>query len=190
MRKLILDGTPAANVAGSDLSVELIDCGYNYFGDRDSLASKFYLLDILNPSHGDSFHEIQGSFNIIWAAMLFHLWDFPTQTQACINSISLLKPQPGSVLMGWQLGGTPASEIVRPVTVGEGYKKTFRHDPQTWDSMWDEVGERTGTRWKVAAANDVPKWLANVTSEKAAENETQRQWSTGLERITFSVTRL
>jgi hypothetical protein len=56
--------------------------------------------------------------------------------------------------------------------------------------MWDEVGERTGTRWKVAASNDVPKWLVNVTSEKAAENETQRQWITGLERITFSLTRL
>jgi hypothetical protein len=81
--------------------------------------------------------------------------------------------------MGWQLGGTPANEVVRPVAVSEGHKKTFRYDPRTWESMWDEVGEKTGTKWKVAVVNDVPEWLTR-------QNETRRQWSTRLER-TFSV---
>jgi SAM-dependent methyltransferase len=91
VRKLILYGAVARNISGADLSTELIACGYDYFRDRDTLISKFYNFDILNPSLGGSFHELEGSFDVICANMFFHLWDLPRQIQACIHTISLLK---------------------------------------------------------------------------------------------------
>jgi SAM-dependent methyltransferase len=111
IRKLILDGALARNISGGDLSTELIECGYEYFRDRDTLISKFYTFDILDPSPGDSFRKLEGFFDAICANMFFHLWDLPTQIQACIRTISLLKPHPGSVLIGCQIGG-PGGDII------------------------------------------------------------------------------
>jgi hypothetical protein len=122
--------------------------------------------------------------------MLFHLWDLPRQIQACIHTISLLKPQPGSMLIGSQLGGL-GSEIIRlGRTVNENEMKAFRYDPRTWEPMWKEIGERTGTRWKVNAIHDMPEWLVNVRRETIEEMESQKASDRSLKWITFTVTRL
>jgi SAM-dependent methyltransferase len=188
IRQMILDGAPAENLAGGDISTELTECGYDYFLDRDRLASKMHIFDILEPTPGDVFHQLHGSVDVVNAAMFFHLWDRPTQIRACVNTISLLKPQPGSKIIGWQIGRSPGGEVLRPVaTAGNKCKWTFQHDPETWEKLWKEIGELTGSEWKVEAEGDRPQWMAAM---KKKYDWAQRESDESHLRLTFTVTRL
>jgi hypothetical protein len=66
------------------------------------------------------------------------------------------------MLIGCQIGG-PGGDIIRPgTTVIENEMKAFKHSPQTWESMWKEVGERTGRRLMVNATHDISEWFVNM----------------------------
>jgi hypothetical protein len=71
--------------------------------------------------------------------------------------------------------------------VNENEKKAFRHSPQIWELMWKEIGERTGTRWKVNATDDISEWFANM--KRKTEETSQGDWDRSLRPITFTVTR-
>ena len=119
LRKLNLDGAPAGNITGADVSRELIDCGYEYFRDRDRLDAKFIVGDILD-SRSEGFVKARGSFDAVYAAMVYHLWDWENQLKASIETVKLLKPCKDSVLFGWQLGSTPASAVERRLEDSRG----------------------------------------------------------------------
>jgi SAM-dependent methyltransferase len=164
MRKLALDGAPTGTVYGADVSQDLITCGYEYFRDGGGEPKfMFFTGDILNLDD-PVFATIEGQFDIIWTAMVYHLWDYKTQLTASIATVKLLKPVPGSVLVGWQLGATPAVEVARNLTDDrKDHRTMYRHDEKSFERLWGEVGEATGTRWNVVAKNWVwpsgkPKW--------------------------------
>jgi SAM-dependent methyltransferase len=152
MRKLALDGAPPGTVFGADVSQGLIDCGYEYFNDSGGAPKfMFFVGDILNPED-PVYATVVGQFDIIWMAMVLHLWDYKTQLSASISTVKLLKPVPGSMVVGWQIGAKPAVEITRNLQEERKQHSTmFRHDEKSFEKMWDEVGEATGTRWKVEA---------------------------------------
>ena len=181
MRKLALDGAPAGSVFGADVSQDLVDCGYEYFRDGGGTPKfMFFIGDILNPED-PVYATIEGQFDIVWTAMVYHLWDYKTQLAASITTVKLLKPVPGSILMGWQLGATPAVEVARNLTEERKEHRTmYRHDGTSFKRLWEEVGEATGTKWKVDASN----WVFPNNGDRISVNGSRA------DVITFSVTRL
>jgi SAM-dependent methyltransferase len=182
MRKLALDGAPAGSVFGADVSQGLIDCGYEYFNDGGGAPRfMFFVGDILNTDD-PVYATVVGQFDVIWMAMVLHLWDYKTQLSASITAIKLLKPVAGSMVVGWQLGATPAVEVKRNLPEGrKDHLTAYRHDEKSFEKMWTEVGEATGTRWKVEAKN---------RDFGDGKNDSAPSGGSKTAVITFTVTRL
>ena len=72
------------------------------------------------------------------------------QIQAAKAVVDLLRPAPGSLLVGRQLGSVAPGEY----DVMKDGRWQFRHSPETWAEFWAEVGRETGTRWKAEASLD------------------------------------
>jgi hypothetical protein len=51
-----------------------------------------------------------------------------------------------SLILGRQVGNTDAGEYVQ-ATNESGIM--YRHNAESFKKMWDEVGEKTGTKWRV-----------------------------------------
>ncbi len=191
IRQLTHDGAPPASLAGADLSAGLIECGYDYFLDRERLTSPFIVGDILDDADDDGAAAAdgfcaahRGRYDVVWAATFFHLWDWATQRRAMAAAARLLKPAPGSAIIGWQIGASPARELVRSRAGGAESSllpaSVYQHDEASLARMWEEIGASTGTRWRVDATNDVPAWLKSASAVMGG----QRQ------RITFTIERM
>lgn len=177
VRQLVLDGAPSTSVTGADLSSSLVDCGYDYFRDRGTLSTRFLVGNVLNPED-DFCKNAQGQYDFVWAAIFFHLWGWDKQLEASVTASKLLKPTPGSVLFGWQIGAKPAREFVRE---REGRRTImYQHDEESLTRLWEEVGRKSGSTWRVKAMNDRPDWL----------NRTPVFMGEGVGRITFTVERV
>lgn len=183
LRQLILDGAQPEQLTGADLNKGLVQCGYDYFRDESRLKSPFIIGDVFNAD-GDIGQSAQGKFDIIWAAMFYHLWDWDGQLEAFIATTKLLKPKPGSMLVGWQIGASPAREFDREVAVtGQKdvkHRVMYQHDAKSMKKMWEKISEETGVKWKVDVTNDLPEWMARVAIYFGNE---------GVSRMTFMVTR-
>jgi len=184
IRKLVFDGAPAANITGADLSQTLIDCGFEYFRDRDTLGSKFVIGDILN-NESAAFVEAKGSFDIIFAAMVYHLWGWKDQVRACIETTKLLKPNTDSMIFGWQLGATPAGEVERELDNSRKHHRTmYQHDEETFKKLWEEVGTETGVNWNVQVKTTA------ISQLKARQGVLPTKDGSVLTAISFTVTRV
>ena len=152
IRKLVHDGAPSENTAGADISQKFIEYGYEYFRDQESLKTKFIIGDVLDSS-SPAFLEANGSFDIIFASMFYHLWGWNDHIKTLIRTVKLLRPVPGSTLFGWQMGSTPAIEITRELYENrlEQHKLAYQHDEESWVRMWREVEAKTDTKWDVRA---------------------------------------
>lgn len=60
----------------------------------------------------------------------------------------LLKPKPGSLVMGVQVGSLVGDS--KPIPVPSG-RVLFRHDIASFQKVWEEVGALMDTEWKVEA---------------------------------------
>lgn len=85
--------------------------------------------------------------DIVNAASLFHLFSWDDQVTAVKQVISLLRPQPGVLVVGRQAGRRD------PIVSGdkENAPKRYAHNVETWKRLWRQVEEETGTKWKVKA---------------------------------------
>jgi SAM-dependent methyltransferase len=182
IRKLVYDGAPAENVSGADISQTLVDCGYEYFKDQEKLKSKFIIGDVF-ASDSSAFFEAKGNFDIVFASMVYHLWGWDDQIKACVETIKLLRPVPGSVLFGWQLGATPAGEIERMNSMAKRHKMMYQHDEESWRRMWKEIENQTGTKWDVEVRSVVTPEL------KGRHGVSTREGST-LSAVFFTMIRL
>jgi SAM-dependent methyltransferase len=151
-RKLVHDGAPSENTFGADISKDFVSYGYEYFRDESSLKTKFIFGDVLDTD-SPAFLQAEGSFDIIFASMFYHLWGWDDHVKTLIRTIKLLKPVAGSMLFGWQLGGNPAMEINRGLYKGrlDQHKLMYLHDEASWKKMWKEVEAQTETQWEVQA---------------------------------------
>lgn len=183
VRKIVHDLGPSPTVFGSDLSQDLIDCGYDYFLDKASLEPQFFTGDLLSGSD-PNFEKMKGTFDVIFATCLYHLWSWDVQLKASIATVHLLKPEAGAVIFGWQIGASPAKEITRNLGKTRAEHTTmFRHDEASLRKLWDLVGEETGTRWVVEAKNDLPEWVP-------VEYEGPLKGARTANIITFTITRV
>lgn len=141
------DGAPSENLYGTDLRQEFIDLGYDLFQDHKTLKSTFIVADAFDPE--SPLKQLNGQMSIIYAGSFFHLFDWDGQFAMAKRVVELLKPEPGSMLLGRQAGNINPGEYIRAGYNGE--RKRWRHDPKTWKEMWELVGKETGTKWDVHA---------------------------------------
>jgi hypothetical protein len=101
---------------------------------------------------------LTGKVNIINAASFFHLFNWDRQITIAKRVVSLLAAQPGSLVIGRQAGHAdpvdPDDEANAP--------KHYRHNPETWRRLWEQVGRETGSKWEVEASIEQWKGLDNV----------------------------
>ena len=94
--------------------------------------------------------SIKGRIDIVWAASFLHLFPWDRQVTAVTNLVHLLKPRPGSLVMGRQLGSVRPGEY----DVMKDGRWQYRHDVGSFERLWGEVGKTTQTRWRVEASLD------------------------------------
>jgi SAM-dependent methyltransferase len=166
MRKLLVDEVPPAQLSGADISTHLITCGHEYFKDADRWQCKMYIGDMFDNTAPIN-AEASGRFDVIWAAMVYHLWDWEKQLKASIQTARLLKDKQGSLLFGWQLGATPAMEQNRTslVTKRTGHVVMFRHDHDSFKKLWQEVSKETGIDFEVVTNVVYPDWRRYETEK-------------------------
>jgi hypothetical protein len=151
LRKVASDGAAQENLYGSDLRPEFFEMGYRLFRDGDTLKSKFIAADIFDPSSDLS--ALDGHIDIIYAGSFLHLFGYVDQVAICKRIVKLLKTKKDSLLLGRQVGNLEAGEKVHRTNKSQ---TMFRHNSESFQKMWDEVGEATGTKWKVETELLVP----------------------------------
>jgi hypothetical protein len=152
IRRLISDGVPAEYTYGSDLRREFVDLGYDLFQDRDREGEKINFLTANIFDDDSSLNELNGKISIVYTGSFFHLFNWSEQFDVAKRIVTILKPEPGVLLCGRQVGNTSPGEYAAGGYGGE--KSRYRHDPKSWADFWDEVGEATNTKWKVDAVLD------------------------------------
>lgn len=146
LRLLIFEEVPAENLYGSDLRPEFLDIGYDLFRDRDKFKSDLIIADVFDDN-SDLVRKLAGQIDIINTGSFFHLFDWDQQMAAAKRVTQLLRPRPGSLLVGRQVGLKEPG--VRPRV--ERASTAYRHNVDSWKKFWDQVGKETGTAWQVDA---------------------------------------
>lgn len=146
IRKLIQDGAPSENIYATDIKKDFWDFGYDMFLDKTTLKTTFIEADIFDSS--SELHHLDGKVDIVWASSFFHLFDWDGQIKAAKRIVQMMKPAPGSFICGRQGGKADPGSFVH-------VKKeltSYWHNEESWAKLWKQVGEETGTEWKVDAA--------------------------------------
>ncbi|KAJ5201844.1 uncharacterized protein N7498_006507 [Penicillium cinerascens] len=151
LRHLVFDGVPPENLYSSDIRQDFYDIGYDLFADRSTLKSQFFQADIFDDN-SSLVQNLTGKVNIVNAASFFHLFSWDQQIVVAKRVISLLAAQPGSLVIGRQVGNAdpadPGDKANAPTI--------YRHNPTTWKQLWEQVGQETGSKWEVECSME--KW--------------------------------
>jgi hypothetical protein len=169
------DGAPASQLYGAELEAPFIEMGYELFRDRDTFKAQFMVADIFDMSPERPLGKLEGKMDVVHVGLFLHLFDWPEQVAACERIVKILKQEPGVLVLGQQMGTTT------PGRVDHGHRVLFKHGAETFEKLWAEVGEKTGTQWKVTANLD----------EGLGIKEGKRKWDGGeARRLIFQVERL
>ena len=125
---------------------EFFELGYKLFNDRDTLKSQFFTADIFEPP--PELTSLYGKIDIIYTGSFLHLFGYAQQVQVCKEIVKLLQEKEGSMLLGRQVGDLDAGEKVYRTNKTQ---TMFRHNVESFKKLWGEVGELTGTKWRVEA---------------------------------------
>ncbi|KAL9084831.1 MAG: hypothetical protein Q9165_007899 [Trypethelium subeluteriae] len=141
LRRLAFDGAPSDRIFAVDI-VNHWELGYEMFRDADRFSAHFVEADILHPNQ--SLEAMKQTLDVITMLSLLHQWDWDGQVFALQEVAALLRPIAGSLAVGYQVGTVgqnliPASALAKT--------DCYWHNPETLSKMWDQVGERTGSKW-------------------------------------------
>ncbi|KAL9616311.1 MAG: hypothetical protein Q9160_008806 [Pyrenula sp. 1 TL-2023] len=188
LRKLVFDGVPPRSLYGLDVEPSFLELGCDLFCDRDRMAEATFVSGNLlkdgdenadtsaNPGGGLS--QLQGSIDVIHASSLLHLFTWEEQVRAASRLVGFTKAKAGCMILGRQVGALEAGEY-RGLHEGSS---SFRHNVETFQRLWAEVGQMTGSKWKVDAQMD----LEDVTP---GVNLGQKWMEAGTRRLHFVIIR-
>ena len=147
LRKLVFDGAPVSGVYGTDLRGDFFPLGYELFRDEALIPpDHFITADIMDPN--SPLRRFHHDLDVISAKDVFHCFDYPAQVKLAMRFIVLLKPQPGSRVIGQLVGHVRAGDYA--TGFGDaGLAKMFHHNDESFARLWEEAGQETGTRWRV-----------------------------------------
>jgi len=168
IRKAIQDGFPAQNIIASDLQPDFWKYGHELFNTSPSMFPVTFIPgNVLDPSFisiqpplqelsletaapislqsliqasPTSLDSLRGHLSAIHTSAFFHLFDTNEQTDIAKKLASLLSPLPGSVIFGSHLGSEQPQEGAKNGT-GTLF---YRHSPESWKKMWEEVFDGKG----------------------------------------------
>ena len=143
IRRLVADGVDSSRCYGADLRLDFIDVGYELFKDKETLKSRFIAADIFDSK--SALQELEGKIDIVDASSFFHLFNWDDQKQIAHSVVKLMRPQKNSLLVGRQAGHVKPGEYAR--MNGQGTR--WRHDIESWQRLWTEVGEEMGVKFEV-----------------------------------------
>ncbi|KAI1150711.1 hypothetical protein F4825DRAFT_463160 [Nemania diffusa] len=150
IRQLTFEGVDSARLYGTDLHTEFIELGYELFRDRDTLKATFVAGDMLLPHEqyavSDLPNTLAGKVTIMHASNFFHLFTWESQLVLCEPLIQLLRLSSDATGPAMIMGSHCGS--IRPGV--SDFFSVFLHDESTFQSLWDTVGSKTGTHWKVS----------------------------------------
>lgn len=151
LRLLVHDGASPSQLTATDLNMALMKKGFELFRDEDRWeASQWVATDLLAPVSADDI--LAARFDVIDAGSFFHLFSWEDQVRAATRIVSFLRqPTPAAAnapevpaIWGRQLGSLKAYNHKSP---RDGSLRYF-HDGESFQRFWDEVGEKTGTKWR------------------------------------------
>ncbi|KAF2822198.1 hypothetical protein CC86DRAFT_373368 [Ophiobolus disseminans] len=146
IRKLVSDGVPAENTFASDLKQEFWEIGYKLFLDKSILKTKFIQADVL--ASDSDLKQLDNKLNIVLAHSFFHLFDWDDQVKAAKRVVQLLKTEPGVMVFGRQGALVDAGSF----EYANKEQRAYWHNVESWDKLWKQVGDETGTKWEVEAS--------------------------------------
>lgn len=187
IRRLVADGVPGENLYGADLQPGFMELGYELFKDKDRLKSHFMVGDVFDDEGegGIELKKLDGKIDIVHAASFFHLFSWDQQVQVGTRVVRLLNPTTkNAVLLGRHVGSSEPGTYIGCVIAGTKGRR-YRHSPDSFQKMWDEIGERTGTKWKVYAELSI--WEGMTTVPPTPE---QPDLAEHYQRLEFAVHRV
>lgn len=159
---------------GLDVEPGFFDLGYELFRDKETMHATCVAAD-LTKLCVSSIEPMKSSIDVISVQSIFHLFTLKDQNTVAQHLSGLIKPIAGSIIVGRQLGNREAGEqrgLSEDTTI-------FAHNPDSWDSFWQDVGASTNTKWKV-----------DTRVEEAAERAKRQAWaSPGMIVLVFTITR-
>jgi hypothetical protein len=128
--------------------------------------------------------QLNGQINVMYTGSFFHLFSYDKQMDVAIRVVEILAPVPGSILIGRQVGNDNPGAF----TIGTpgGQSQPYRHNAESWKAFWDEVGQKTGSKWKVHVEMD-KHWDGFTGSECQLA---LARMETGTRRMAFVVRRV
>lgn len=156
LRSLVHSGVPSRHLYGSDLNPHFLSTSYDLFKDKDTFKGTLVRADIFSPKLFDeNFKGWENKFAVIHAGLFLHLFSWEQQIAVCCTIAKLLNKNSDSLFVGEMVGCSGGGER----DGGKGTKfwkkgeerKQFLHDEESFQGLWDEVAEQTGTvgKWKV-----------------------------------------
>ena len=178
LRKLAFDGAPPAALYGMDLEQSFLGLGDELFLDHAKMADATFLAgDLLRP--GAQFPDLERKIDIVHASSLLHLFTWEEQVIVTSRLVGFMKARPGSLMLGRHVGAVNAGEY-RGLSEGT---TTYRHNVESFQRLWEEVGEKTDSSWKVDARLDLKDIIDGV-------NMGQKWTESGTRRLHFTVERM
>lgn len=152
-----------------------METGYDFFLDRATLQSRFVVADVFKgATQGAVWTDLENrGIDVLHCSAFFHLFPLAEQNSAAKNIAKLVKN--GGVIVGRQTGSIMPGDVP---AIKEG-SFSYRHDVETFDVMWKQVGEATQTRWEVGGVMDT----VGTNPQSPVEDENSR-------RLLFTVTRV
>ena len=143
MRRLVFDGAPSDNLYGVDI-VSHWDVGYELFRDRGCFTAHFIEADIMSSDNA-ALLALKGRVDIINVSAVLHQWAWDDQVKAAKKLVAFSKP--GSLVMAYQIGNAQSKQVMNPAL----QLPQWRHDPASFEKMWNQVGAETGSTWETKA---------------------------------------
>lgn len=181
-RQMIADGVPSDRLYGIEIEKELVDIGYDLFSDFKTNKAKFMIGDALNP--GTSFDALNNSIDIINDSAFTHLWPWHDQRKVCTMMAGFSRP--GAMIVGRMTGSLKPAEYPALVKGTTGW----RHNVESLQRLWDEVGEATGTKWKAHGTMDLEGIFPVPDGTPKDQKELPVWWEPNVRRLLFWVERL
>ncbi|KAJ4294409.1 hypothetical protein N0V90_008099 [Kalmusia sp. IMI 367209] len=143
LRQLMLDGCPQEHLHGMDF-IDHWSLGHDLYRDAGRLSTEFIQADLLSPSI--QLVSLAGKIDVMGANHVLHNWDWATQIRGAATMMKLSKV--GAMIVGFQIGTIDEEVVWSPEN---GKESPVLHNMATFERVWDEASEITGTERNVSS---------------------------------------
>ncbi|KAL2045828.1 hypothetical protein ABVK25_012033 [Lepraria finkii] len=175
------EGIPANQLYGCDLEPGFVEIGYELFRDKGRFGAHMLSGDLLadpKAPEAEQLKLLERSMDVVHVASVLHSWGWDDMICVAKRLVGFTRPKPGSMIVGNQMGSLNAGEY--PMPTGKAFN--YRHNVETMERFWKQVGEETGSEWKVESGLFLPAVVKENQGQSWAKNDQ------GLRMIWFMAT--